>query len=93
MQLLAGRWVLGILEALAPGELRRVVLRERVEGISDKLLTETLRRLEDAGWVIRTFTAGVPAQVDYALSDTARSLFPLLTAVHKWSSDHPATRT
>lgn len=85
VELLAGRWVLGTLEALDEGELRRVELHRRLGGVSDKVLTETLRRLELAGWVSRTFTPGVPAKVDYALTETARSLWPLLSEVQAWA--------
>lgn len=89
IHLLAGRWVLGILEQLGPGELRRVELRRRLGGVSDKVLTETLERLEEAGWVSRRFTAGVPAQVDYALTGTGLSLFPILTSMRAWRDEHP----
>lgn len=83
--LLAGRWVLGILQALDQGELRRVDLRRSLDGVSEKVLTDTLRRLERAGWVRRTFTAGVPARVDYSLTETARSLWPLLSQFQAWT--------
>ncbi len=89
LQLLAGRWVLRILVALEPGELRRVDLKRRLGGVTDKVLTETLSRLEGAGWVTRTFTPGVPPQVDYALTPAARSLFPALESIHQWLVTHP----
>lgn len=88
VELLAGRWVLGTFQALDDGPLRRVELRRQLGGVSDKVLTETLRRLHVAGWVTRAFTPGVPAQVDYALTDQARSLWPLLADLHAWSEEH-----
>lgn len=88
LELLVGRWVLGTFRALDDGPLRRVELRRQLGGVSDKVLTETLRRLEEAGWVSRTFTPGMPAQTDYALTDRARSLWPLLADVFDWSEEH-----
>lgn len=89
LTLLAGRWVPYILAELAEGELRRVELRRRLEGVSDKSLTDSLGRLVDAGWVDRRFTAGVPAQVDYSLTEAARDLFPILTLVQAWAEENP----
>lgn len=89
LELLAGRWVPYILAELAAGELRRVELRRRLQGVSDKSLTDSLGRLVDAGWVHRRLTAGVPAQADYSLTDAARGLFPILTSVQAWAEENP----
>ena len=89
IHLLAGPWVLGVLGELDAGELRRVELRRRLGGVSDKVLTETLGRLEDAGWVHRRFTPGAPAQADYSLTKTGQSLFPILESVQAWTDEHP----
>jgi DNA-binding HxlR family transcriptional regulator len=87
--LLAGRWVLSVLGALDDGPLRRRKLRLRIDGaVSDKVLTETLTRLSDDGFVTRTLTPGVPPQVDYALTDLAASLGPVLGALDDWATAH-----
>jgi DNA-binding HxlR family transcriptional regulator len=86
VHLLAGRWVLGVLASLEGGPLRRAELRRQLPLVADKVLTETLRRLEEAGFVTRCLTPGVPPQVDYALTDTAMSLWPVLMTLDEWSA-------
>jgi DNA-binding HxlR family transcriptional regulator len=87
--LLAGRWVLSILAVLDDGPLRRRTLRAEIDGdVSDKVLTETLARLTTAGLVTRTLVPGVPPQVDYAVTDVALSLRPLLDTLDRWAATH-----
>jgi DNA-binding HxlR family transcriptional regulator len=87
--LLAGRWVLSVLDALDDGPLRRRKLRLRIDGVvSEKVLTETLTRLADDGFVTRTLTPGVPPRVDYALTELAASLAPILDALDTWVAAH-----
>jgi DNA-binding HxlR family transcriptional regulator len=72
----AGRWPLwtmhALLEEAAP--LRFARLLERVEGISQKMLTQTLRHLERDGLVTRTIYAEVPPRVEYALTEDGREM-------------------
>lgn len=60
LSLIEGRWVLPVLRALESGPMRRHVLHRRLHPISDKVLTETLRRMEAADLVRRTAIASVP---------------------------------
>lgn len=83
--LISRRWVLPILQALDDGPLRRNVLRERVGAVSEKVLTETLRRMEVDSLVHRTAIATVPVEVDYALTSFARTLWPVLTGMERWA--------
>ena len=68
LALLADRWSMLILYALAAGVLRHGELRAKVGGISQKMLTQTLRALERDGLVTRHVHAVVPPRVDYALT-------------------------
>ena len=56
--------------------------------MSDKVLTETLRRLEDAGFVTRDVVPSIPIEVDYALTELAESLWPLLSDLASWTRGH-----
>lgn len=72
--LFAHTWNPVVLLALRTGPRRRRELRDAIGGISDKVLTDTLRRLEGAGLVARTAYAEAPPRVDYALTELGRSL-------------------
>lgn len=90
IDLLAGRWVLAIVRELHGADrLRRRHLRGALPGVSDKVLTETLRRLEEHGLVNRYAIASVPVEVDYALTELAATLVPVITTLHRWAADHP----
>lgn len=84
-ELLARRWVLQIVEELWERPLRRVQLQKRLEPISDKILTDTLRELIAAGYVCRQFYEGTPPRVVYRLSRRGHSLGQLLALVTDWS--------
>ncbi|WP_436787996.1 winged helix-turn-helix transcriptional regulator [Yinghuangia sp. YIM S10712] len=74
--------------ALAAGPLRHAELARAIPGARQKVLTETLRRLERDGLVSRTVTAGVPARVDYALTPLGGTLLPVFDAVSAWADAH-----
>jgi DNA-binding HxlR family transcriptional regulator len=78
-----------VLAALHRGALRRAVLRDELRGVSDKILTDTLRRMETNGLVIRSIVPSVPIEVDYALTEYGRSLRPVLSVVHNWAANSP----
>jgi DNA-binding HxlR family transcriptional regulator len=87
--LFAHTWNPVILLALRQGPLRRSVLRVQVGGISDKLLTATLHRLEAAGLVARTAYAQAPPRVDYALTSLGESFVDgPLAALGAWVTEH-----
>ncbi len=71
----ADKWTMIILDVLAEhGETRFVQLQRQVGGISQKMLTQTLRDMEREGLVIRTVHAEVPPRVEYRLTDLGLSL-------------------
>lgn len=83
---LGDKWVCLVLCALvADGPLRYSELSRRVAGVSQKMLTQTLRTLERDGIVRRTVTARVPVRVDYALTELGHDLAPVLTAIKRWA--------
>jgi DNA-binding HxlR family transcriptional regulator len=82
------RWTVLVVGVLGEGEARFSELRRRVDGISQKMLTQTLRGLERDGLVRRTVRAEVPVRVDYALTEAGRTLLGPLRALEAWSIEH-----
>ena len=82
------KWGVLLLLALSEGDLRWGELRRTVEGISEKMLAQTLRTLEADGLVDRTVTATVPPRVDYALTPLGVSLRVLCGALKDWAEQH-----
>ena len=82
------RWTVLIVSALGDGDARFSQLRRRIEGVSQKMLTQTLRGLERDGLVRRTVYPEVPVRVEYALTDAGRTLLEPLRALQKWAIEH-----
>jgi DNA-binding HxlR family transcriptional regulator len=81
-------WSVLIVGSLAGGSRRYTELAKRIEGISPKMLTQTLRALERDGLIGRTVHAVVPPRVDYALTPLGRSLLDLVGALETWAEGH-----
>jgi DNA-binding HxlR family transcriptional regulator len=88
METIGGKWSALLVHALADGPRRHGQLRTRIAGVSQKMLTQTLRELERDGLVTRTVTPSVPVRVDYALTPLGRTLVPVLGALKDWSETH-----
>ena len=85
----ADKWTLLLLEALAQhGVVRFSQLAELVEGISQKMLTQTLRQMEGDGFVTRTVYPVVPPRVEYALTPLGESLGAAFCTVWHWAETH-----
>jgi len=82
---IAGKWVSLILVALGDGPLRYSDLSRRIAGVSQKMLTQTLRVLERDGLLSRKVTASVPVRVDYSLTPLGKSLRALMVGVKDWA--------
>jgi DNA-binding HxlR family transcriptional regulator len=83
------RWTTPILWQLnAHGRQRFSDLRDLVDGITAKVLTQRLRQLERDGLVARTMHAEIPPRVEYEITDLGRSLAPVFSALVNWSQDH-----
>jgi DNA-binding HxlR family transcriptional regulator len=85
----ADRWTLLVLEELAAGGVLRFSrLAERVRGISQKMLTQTLRQMERDGLLVRTVHPVVPPHVDYELTPIGASLGEAFCGVWTWAGQH-----
>ena len=81
-------WSVLVVVALADGSLRYSELAARIDGVSPKMLTQTLRGLERDGLLTRTVHAVVPPRVDYALTVLGFSLLGLVRALEDWAETH-----
>ncbi|MEU3664221.1 helix-turn-helix domain-containing protein [Streptomyces sp. NPDC032940] len=86
--LLSNTWNAVVLWALRDGSRRPVELREHIGGISSKVLTETLRRLQFNGLVDRQAHHGSPPRVEYRLTDLGRSFLAPIDAVGAWAFEY-----
>jgi DNA-binding HxlR family transcriptional regulator len=84
----ANKWALLIIEALAERTLRFSELRDEVEGISHKMLTQNLRMLERNGLVDRTVHPTVPPRVEYTLTAPGQGLRVTVDALCGWTHQH-----
>jgi DNA-binding HxlR family transcriptional regulator len=83
---IADKWTMLVITLLAEDEkLRFSELRRQIEGISQKMLTQTLRGLERDGLVTRTVYPTVPVTVEYRLTDLGRSLGETVGAIRSWA--------
>jgi DNA-binding HxlR family transcriptional regulator len=81
-------WSVLIVASLADGSRRYTELAQRIQGVTPKMLTQTLRALERDGLVTRTVHAVVPPRVDYALTPLGFSLLGLVKALEDWAETH-----
>ncbi|WP_017590590.1 winged helix-turn-helix transcriptional regulator [Nocardiopsis ganjiahuensis] len=82
------KWSVLVIVELSNGPRRFRELQRAIDGISQRMLTLTVRRLERDGLVLRTVYPTVPAQVDYRLTGTGASLTHLVKALSEWSLEH-----
>ncbi|MBA2892289.1 winged helix-turn-helix transcriptional regulator [Nonomuraea soli] len=85
---IAGKWTILVVDALLEGTMRYTDLSRRIEGVSQKMLTQTLRSLEGDGFITRTVHPTIPPRVDYDLTPLGRSLAEPITALRRWTEDH-----
>lgn len=88
LELIASKWAMLALPALADGPMRNGELLRKIGGISQKMLTQTLRELERNGLVIREDMQTVPPHVEYRLSALGISLSGALVALDRWAERH-----
>ncbi|MFF0549907.1 winged helix-turn-helix transcriptional regulator [Streptomyces sp. NPDC004311] len=86
--LLSNTWNAVLIWVLREGPGRPGELRERIGGISPKVLTETLRRLESNGLVVRHAHGGVPPRVEYELTPLGRTLLGPIDVLGAWAFEH-----
>lgn len=85
---ISDKWVSLVLTALADGPQRYSGLSRTIAGVSEKMLTQTLRTLERDGLVSRSVTPSVPVRVEYALTPLGLSLMPVMRAIKDWAETH-----
>ncbi|MFP3710025.1 helix-turn-helix domain-containing protein [Paraburkholderia sp. SIMBA_009] len=82
------KWSLYIVATLANGPRRFNELKRGIDGISQRMLTLTLRRLERDGLITRTMYPTIPPRVDYELTDMGRTLLKPVMALVNWASEN-----
>jgi DNA-binding HxlR family transcriptional regulator len=85
---IADRWTALIIYALSRGTLRYSELQRKIAGVSQKMLTQTLRSLERDGLVERKVYPVVPPKVEYSLTPLGRTLIEPLRAICRWAEQH-----
>lgn len=88
LELIASKWAMLILPALSEGSMRNSALLRKIGGISQKMLTQTLKDLERNGLVIRKDMQTVPPHVEYRLSALGSSLSEALITLDRWAERH-----
>ena len=88
LDLIADKWTALIFSLLEEQPTHFNELQRRIEGISQKMLTQTLRSLERDGIVERKVTPTVPPTVEYSLSPLGVTLIPIMAALRRWTEQH-----
>ena len=88
LDIIANKWTALVIGTLNDGPCRFSQLKREIDGISQKMLTQTLRELERNGIVSRTIYAEVPPRVEYELTSLGQSLKKPLDQVRDWAEQH-----
>ena len=88
VSLIGNKWKLLILRNLLAGTCRFGELRKGIPGISQKVLTDNLREMENDGLLNRTVFAEVPPRVEYSLSDLGNSMRPIIKDMEEWGKKY-----
>lgn len=92
LKVIGGRWKVLILRELLVGMQRFNQLHRSLPGITQKMLTQQLRELEEDGIIHRQVYPQVPPKVEYSLTPLGASLNPVLEAMHEWGLKHPIAK-
>lgn len=90
LSVIGGKWKLIILWHLSQATLRFSELEKRIEGITQKMLTQSLRELEKDNIITRTVYPVVPPKVEYSITEHGKSLEEVLKALDTWGKQHQA---
>lgn len=91
VKLIGSKWKLLIMRNLLERPWRFNELKKSLDGISQKVLTDSLRSMESDGIITRTVYPEVPPHVEYALSDLGETMRPILTAMQEWGTNYKET--
>lgn len=92
VQLIGSKWKLLIMRNLLVRPWRFNELQKNLEGISQKVLTDSLRSMEADGIITRTVYPEVPPRVEYALSELGETMRPILDSMAAWGTEYKAKR-
>ena len=92
VQLIGSKWKLLIIRNILARPWRFNELKNDLEGISQKVLTDSLRSMEDDGIIVRNVYPEVPPRVEYSLSELGESMRPILDAMAVWGAEYKASR-
>lgn len=87
VSIIGNKWKFLIIRNLLKGPQRFTELKKGINGISQKVLTENLRSLEEDGLIIRTMYPEIPPRVEYKLSEIGNGLKPVIKAMYKWGEN------
>ena len=93
LMLIGDKWKVLILRDLMPGTKRFGELKKSIGSVSQKVLTAHLRDMEKKGLVSRKVYAEVPPRVEYSLTETGKSLKPILDAMGNWGEEYKKNNT
>ena len=88
VQMIGSKWKLLIMRNLMSRPWRFNELKKDLEGISQKVLTDSLRSMEADGIITRTVYPEVPPRVEYALSELGESMRPIIKALEVWGTEY-----
>lgn len=88
VQIIGNKWKLLIMRNLLTRPWRFNELRKSLDGVSQKVLTDSLRQLESDGIILRTVYPEVPPRVEYSLTELGESMRPILTAMETWGRNY-----
>lgn len=88
MDLIKGKWKSVILWHLDKGPKRFLQLQRITSGVSQKVLNEKLKELEDSGLIYKTVYPQVPPKVEFNLTDKGKEIIPALDILEKWALEH-----
>ena len=88
VRLIGSKWKLMIMRNLFIRSWRFNELKKNLEGISQKVLTDSLRSMEEDGIIIRTVYAEVPPRVEYTLSELGYSMKPIMDSMEQWGLNY-----
>jgi len=88
LEIVPSKWTVLVFYELESGKKRYSDLKKRVEGVTQKMLTQTLRRLERDGLVARYVYPTVPPTVEYELTPLGQTLIEPMRTLHRWADAH-----
>lgn len=92
VQMIGSKWKLLIMRNLLQRPWRFNELKKDLDGISQKVLTDSLRSMEADGIITRTVYPEVPPRVEYALSDLGESMRPIMDAMEIWGTEYKKSK-